>query len=155
MRIVSKRVVGFFAVLLLSAILVGCASTGDYYEETPQPGLSVWPYLGICYEGSGCYQVQQFDLFVGIPASNISAAANCNDNYGQTATWYGSIVLVSGQLPPGLEFDYTGLNVVGVPTRAGTWHFRIRFTGVQCNGQYYDDMLTNYYQDVTIKTSGN
>ncbi len=59
--------------------------------------------------------------------------------------------IVSGVLPPGMRIDPSNYHIVGVPTRAGTWHLRVKFINVRCAGNYYKDNT----QDLHITTKGS
>ena len=96
----------------------------------------------------------------GTPASTVNAVvglpfkwdlvAGCN-----TGQWnLQSAELNTGRLPPGLEFEYYTSNIVGVPTRAGSFSFQMLFRGIECPGSNYrpyGDSTANF----TIVVTGN
>lgn len=106
-----------------------------------KPGLYGSPYFG---SSDG-------NLFanVGLPVE-WTARAPCRGG-----DWNMSRVeIATGALPPGLRIGSTSQGstaIIGVPERAGTWHLRIRFVGITCAGNSYND----YTQDLHIKTEGS
>ena len=96
----------------------------------------------------------------GTPASTANAVvglpfqwnlvAGCN-----TAQWnLQSADLNTGRLPPGLEFEPYTYNIVGVPTRAGSFSFQMLFRGISCPGANYLP-YGDYTANFTIVATGN
>jgi hypothetical protein len=55
-----------------------------------------------------------------------------------TRRFSGSVEIVSGRLPPGLNIDYgEGLHIRGIPTERGHWIVRIRYYDIHCNDKVY------------------
>lgn len=80
---------------------------------------------------------------VGLPFSK-HPGAPCRGGH-----WSANVNLNTGALPPGLRFS--GTSIEGVPERAGTWHFSVRFSNFTCAGKSYPDVT----QTVTIVTEGS
>ena len=98
------------------------------------PGLYRFPHFNLPINGK-----------VGLPL-DIGSVATC-----EGGNWNASIEIVSGALPPGLSLYQDKLAIRGVPSRAGTWYLRVRWTGITCAGKSYDAMT----QDLTIITEGS
>ena len=123
-------------------LLSGCAQ--QYEEEAPIVGWICLPAYG--YSCGGDYQV---NATVGLPFE-WPLRAKCNP-----APWFwGNPELQTGRLPPGLEIASDGgpRNIVGVPTRAGSFSFQILFRGFQCPGGTYND---DYARQYTIVVTGS
>ncbi len=125
--------------LLVSFTLAGCVGAAP--TAAPRaPGL----YGGVHYSYSRSGNLQ---ANVGLPV-DWSTKADCVGG-----PWYRDRVeIVSGALPPGLRIDPANYHIVGVPTRAGTWHLRVRFINVKCAGKIWRNSLT---QDLHITTKGS
>jgi hypothetical protein len=80
---------------------------------------------------------------VGLPFSQ-RPTAPCRGG-----SWSASVSIATGALPPGLRLS--GTTIEGVPERAGTWHFSVRFARLTCAGRSYADVS----QNVTIVTEGS
>lgn len=124
--------------LMASLTLAGCGMYGSSPPPQQAPGL----YRGVYMETrSG-----NLNANVGLPV-DWSMRARCVGG-----SWNLSrVAIVTGALPPGLRIDPSSMNIVGVPTRAGTWHLRLRYTGVTCAGKSYKGNT----QDLHITTKGS
>ena len=134
--------------LLAAAALVASILSGASLERAAAQSIVGWTCLPT-YGGCDEY---------GTPASTANATvglpfkwdlvAGCN-----TGQWdLQSADLNTGRLPPGLEFEYYTYNIVGVPTRAGSFSFQMAFRGISCPGSNYlpyGDWNTNYTIVVT------
>lgn len=140
-----KTVLGNALVLLL--LLSGCAPT-QTYTAPQKDGLVRYPTYG-GWDEYGTPMTTRHAT-VGLPFE-WQAVISCRPK-GTNPTFIAR--LVSGRLPPGLEFrkesPYTN-DIVGVPTRAGSWSFRIKFENITCNYRSWGD----YEADFTIITKGN
>jgi hypothetical protein len=98
---------------------------------------------------AGLYNVPHFSLpingKVGLPV-DVTSLATC-----EGGGWNANLEIVSGALPPGLSLYQEKLGIRGVPTRAGTWYLRVRWTGISCAGKSYDPVT----QDLSIITEGS
>lgn len=90
-----------------------------------------------------------FTLKVGLPADLVSRSRCVQPGGNVIGSTVANTRLETGALPPGLRLD--GARIVGVPERAGTWYFRVRFSGISCAGMNYDDQFEN----VQIITEGS
>ncbi|MGH6933532.1 MAG: hypothetical protein ACREEE_13990 [Dongiaceae bacterium] len=108
-------------------------------------GWTCLPNYNGCEPGTGGLAA---NATVGLPFER-RLVAGCN-----TGQWtYGSVELQTGRLPPGLDFDST-FNIVGVPTRGGSFSFQLLFHGLLCPGSEYlpeGDWSSPY----TIVVTGN
>ena len=96
---------------------------GYYYEEMHKhdPGVHGWDW------GNA-----DIDADVGHRMSYYVLRVNCQP----TRQWYGDSTVVSGALPPGLEFT-NSLVVEGVPRERGHWIIRLHIDNVTCNDQKF------------------
>ena len=120
--------------------------------ERPAPAQNIvgWtclPTYGGCDEYGT--PASMANAVVGLPFEWHLVAA-CN-----TGEWnLNAAALTTGRLPPGLELQYYSYNIVGVPTRAGSFSFQMLFQGISCpGGNYlpYGDYTANF----TIVVTGN
>ncbi|MGH6933533.1 MAG: putative Ig domain-containing protein [Dongiaceae bacterium] len=133
---------------LIAAIAAAVILGGMQHEtEAQTSGWTCLPGFGHCTDyGDG--HNPTVNATVGLPFE-LPFLAGCN-----TGQWtYGSVEIQTGRLPPGLDFDNSTFNIVGVPTRAGSFSFRILFRGIYCpGGDYFNgDHAANY----TIVATGN
>jgi hypothetical protein len=140
--VTKLRVLAFIAVIVL------LSSLARHQTATAQiVGWTCLPTFGGCDE-------------YGTPSSTANATvglpfewhlvAGCN-----TGQWnLASAELNTGRLPPGLEFEYYTYNIVGVPTRAGSFSFQMLFRGISCPGSNYLP-YGDYTANFTIVATGN
>jgi hypothetical protein len=136
-----ERTAGPLALLLA---MIACA---QYEEPAPIVGWTCMPTFGGC------------DMY-GTPASTLNVTvglpvewrlvAGCNTGHWDLA----SVEIQTGRLPPGLEFEYYTYNIVGVPTRAGSFSFQVLFRGIQCPGSNYLP-YGDYTANFTIIATGS
>jgi hypothetical protein len=139
--------------LLLVQAVAACAV--ETYEEPATVGWTCLPTYGGC----GGYGMPQTvaHATVGLPFE-WTVLAGCNTGDG----WYYSGTLIdTGRLPPGLEFSLPTTNVplggeqiVGVPTRGGSFSFQVVHKDINCSGASYlafGDLTAQY----TIEVRGN
>ena len=131
------RLARLVAALALLLIAGACA---QYEEPAPIVGWTCLPTYGGC-DMYGAPS-SQANAVVGLPFQWRLVAA-CN-----TGEWnLNAAVLNTGRLPPGLDFEYYTYNIVGVPTRAGSFSFQMLFRGISCPGSAYlpyGDWSANY-----------
>ncbi|MGH6933531.1 MAG: hypothetical protein ACREEE_13985 [Dongiaceae bacterium] len=119
----------FIAAAAAAVLLAGCAQ--QYEEEAPIVGWTCLPGYGHCEYGD---HYRTINATVGLPFQ-WTFLAGCNS--GQ---WTVEVVEIqTGRLPPGLEIASDGgpRNIVGVPTRAGSFSFQMLFRGISCPGSNY------------------
>jgi hypothetical protein len=134
------RLVGALALLLVAA----CA---QYEEPAPLVGWTCLPTYGGCdMYGSPATQA---NAVVGLPFE-WRLVASCN-----TGSWnLDSAVVNTGRLPPGLDIDPSYFQIVGVPTRAGSFSFQMLFRGISCPGSNYLP-YGDYTASFTIVVTGS
>jgi hypothetical protein len=148
------------ALVAMAAVLASgnaaCASNNRGDDKDPSDGRgqgrSTDRDSGDARGGSrpaGFYGMPQFNVpingKVGLPL-DVNSVATC-----EGGGWNARIEIVSGALPPGLTLYQEKLGIRGVPTRAGTWYLRVRWSGLTCAGKSYDDVT----QDLAIVTEGS
>jgi hypothetical protein len=135
------RLVGALAPLLL----VGACA--QYEEPAPIVGWTCMPSYGGCDEYGNSYATA--NATVGLPFE-WRLRAGCN-----TGQWnLQSAVVNTGRLPPGLEIDPSYFQIVGVPTRAGSFSFQILLRGISCPGASYFP-YGDWTRELTIIVTGN
>ena len=135
-------------VLAFVAVIVLLSSLARHQMATAQiVGWTCMPTFGGCDEYGT--PASTANAVVGLPFQ-WNLVAGCN-----TGQWdLQSAELNTGRLPPGLEFEYNTDNIVGVPTRAGSFSFQMLFRGISCPGSNYrpyGDSTANF----TIVVTGN
>jgi hypothetical protein len=141
------------SVLCLLLGLAACAV--QEYEEAPIVGWTCLPTYGGC----GAYGMPQSVAYatVGLPFEWM-VLAGCNT---AESWYYAGTTIDTGRLPPGLEFSLPTTNVprggeqiLGVPTRAGSFSFQVVHKDINCSGASYyafGDLTAQY----TIEVRGN
>ena len=139
--------IGGCAAVLISAFTVGSLLSGGPVEKAAAQSIVGWtclPGYGGCDEYGNPYTTMA-NAVVGLPFE-WHLVAGCN-----TGGWnLAAVELQTGRLPPGLEVDHT-YNIVGVPTRAGSFSFQLLFRGINCPGV----PISDWTRDYTIVTTGN
>lgn len=134
------------AAALGAAVLAGSLLSGVSFERAAAQSLvGCLPGYGGCDEYGNPYATTA-NATVGLPFE-WHLMAGCN-----TGDWnLAAVELQTGRLPPGLEFEYYTYNIVGVPTRAGSFSFRLLFRGINCPGV----PISDWTRDHTIVATGN
>jgi hypothetical protein len=141
-----KRVQPGIMVLAAGALAASLLSGGSLGRAAAQSlvGWTCLPGYGGCDEYGNPYTTTA-NATVGLPFE-WHLVAGCN-----TGGWnLAAVELQTGRLPPGLEFDHT-YNIVGVPTRAGSFSFQLLFRGITCPGV----PISDWTRDYTIVATGN
>ncbi|HEX6102438.1 MAG TPA: hypothetical protein VF031_05270 [Alphaproteobacteria bacterium] len=133
-------------VVAFIAVVVLLSSLARHHTATAQiVGWTCLPGYGGCDEYGNPYTTTA-NATVGLPFE-WHLVAGCN-----TGDWnLAAVELQTGRLPPGLEFEYYTYNIVGVPTRAGSFSFRLLFRGINCPGV----AISDWTRDYTIVATGN
>ena len=133
-------------VVAFIAVAVLLSSLARHHPATAQiVGWTCLPGYGGCDEYGNPYTTTA-NATVGLPFE-WHLVAGCN-----TGDWnLAAVDLQTGRLPPGLEFEYYTYNIVGVPTRAGSFSFQLLFRGINCPGV----PISDWTRDYTIVTTGN
>ena len=133
-------------VVAFIAVAVLLSSLARHHTATAQiVGWTCLPGYGGCDEYGNPYTTTA-NATVGLPFE-WHLVAGCN-----TGDWnLAAVELQTGRLPPGLEFEYYTYNIVGVPTRAGSFSFRLLFRGINCPGV----AISDWTRDYTIVATGN
>lgn len=127
-------------------------------EQYQEPAIVGWTCMPT-YGGCGEYGMSQSvaHATVGLPF-RWTMLASCNS----AESWYYSgTVIDTGRLPPGLEFSAPtsgaylgGEEIVGVPTRAGSFSFQVVHRDISCDGANYMP-YGNLTMQYTIEVRGN
>ena len=141
------KTIKFYGLICVAvAILVAFLGIGPM-----APQAQAWEHTGPGWYGDigyECYDVSycrgELHAYVGL-AVDWSARAHCTGGDWSMER----VEIVTGALPPGLSIS--GIHIVGVPTRAGTWHLQVRFVEIECAGKYYGDET----QTLAITTEGS
>jgi hypothetical protein len=136
-------------VVALIAVVVLLGGLARHHSATAQQavGWTCLPTFGGCDEYGTASSTA--NATVGLPFQ-WNLVAGCN-----TGQWnLASAELNTGRLPPGLEFEYHTYNIVGVPTRAGSFSFQMLFRGISCPGSNYLP-YGDYTANFTIVATGN
>lgn len=129
------RLVGIVAAILVAG---GVAQQETVAQTDGWTCLPNYSSYGIC-KG-----VSELSGIVGLPfARHLSAGCNTG-NWSLTG-----VEIQTGRLPPGLDFDYSTFDIVGVPTRAGSFSFQVLVRGANCEGDTRADFTRNYTIVVT------
>jgi hypothetical protein len=137
------------AVIGVGLVAAALLSGGSPERATAQSivGWTCLPTFGGCDEYGT--PASTANAVVGLPFK-WDLVAGCN-----TAQWdLQSADLNTGRLPPGLEFEYYTYNIMGVPTRAGSFSFQMLFRGISCPGANYLP-YGDYTANFTIVVTGN
>jgi hypothetical protein len=141
--------IGAGVTVLTAGVVAASVLSGASFERATAQivGWTCLPTYGGCDEYGT--PASTANAVVGLPFQ-WNLVAGCN-----TAQWdLQSADLNTGRLPPGLEFEYYTYNIVGVPTRAGSFSFQMLFRGISCPGSNYrpyGDSTANF----TIVVTGN
>lgn len=125
----------FMCFLFPMLVMVSCSLPKPTQSQTKQkPGLtypSGWNnafvsgdinvFYGIDIEGKVGYRLE-----VSGPRANCVSPSN---------KWTGNIKIVSGQLPPGMDFD--GFDIKGIPTKRGNYIVVLELYNIKCNDTNY------------------
>jgi hypothetical protein len=133
-------------VLAFIAVIVLLSTPARHQAATAQiVGWTCLPNYGGC-DGYGNPYTTTANATVGLPFE-WHLVAGCNSGQWNLQ----SVELNTGRLPPGLEFEYHTYNIVGVPTRAGSFSFQLLFRGIDCPGV----PISDWTRDYTIVVTGN
>lgn len=142
----TARIHGRIGVAVAISIFIALSGYGPMV-----PRAQAWEHDGPGWYGDMGYECYDADWctgelhgYVGLPVEWKPKAHCVGGGWN-----FERVEIVTGGLPPGLTFEDG--NIVGVPARAGTWHLRVKFVGMECAGSYYGD----HTQDLHITTEGS
>ena len=136
--------------LVFLALALACATPSrTTYAPTSykEPGL----YGGITQWNGGIGDINGEvgqRLYVNGPTARCVNCKNC-----QTGTWTANHMVVSGTLPPGLSFESTSANIVGIPRERGHWIVQVKLYNITCNSLNYDGS-SGFTQELRFHITG-
>lgn len=126
----------FLCSLLPMLMLVGCALPKQTQALKKQTGLQSiigWNNAGVSsYTNKTLYGID-IEGKVGYRLEVSAPTANC---VSPSKKWTGYHKIVSGQLPPGLDFNETSW-IKGIPTKRGNYIVVLELYDIKCNDINY------------------
>ncbi len=128
--------------------LVGCALPKTTQTQTTQkPGLYIatgWNNSTVNYVSKSFYGID-IEGKVGYRLEVLPPTGHC---VSPSKKWNAGIKIVSGQLPPGMDFE--GYYIRGIPTKRGNYIVVLELYDNLCNDTYYG----SYKQELRFHIGG-
>jgi hypothetical protein len=159
-------------VICTAALLVGCygALSVRYHQEQAErrrqeraseaqerniqahPGLydlTGWGGNSVSYDSQRRADVAALDINgeVGHPIYQSGPVARCVPG----PNWSNSQRIVSGSLPPGVDFEVSTKAIQGIPTERGHWIVKVELYAIRCN---YDTSIVGFTQELRFHITG-
>lgn len=125
------------AVIATIGFILACidAPPRQYSPPTGMSGLTGWNGSGIWFDSENHIYRGSIDINgeVGHPLYVGSCRATCEPG-GQ---WTANHRILSGSLPPGMDFNTNNSGIEGIPTERGHWIVQLELYDITCNGSTY------------------
>jgi hypothetical protein len=135
--------IGMIALLSVSLMISGCVPAG-YTNQHNNAGPTKPGLYGLTGWNGG---IPDINAEVGHPYTVYGPRANCVPS----RNWNGNARIVSGQLPPGMEFNYQDMSIGGIPTERGHWIVKVELSNIICGGNSYQGLT----QDLRFHVTGS
>lgn len=109
--------------------LLACASAPQTRVESP--GLYWYDAYGWNYNNQDINGEVGHRLYVSGPRRN------CVTSAGKNQPWSASYRIISGALPPGLEFESGSSGIEGIPRERGHWIVKLELYNLKCGENDY------------------